>query len=633
MLAALPGLALAACILASRTRLACWREAILIGAILWGGVLVVSTELLGAIGALTIPALAATWLVVIVGAAFVVALAARRSDVHVPYATSPPDLLTVAFVGLLGSLTAVLGALAISTAPNTWDSMTYHLARLVHWQQAGSLAPYPTHILRQLYLQPGAEFALLHLQMLSGGDQLPGLVQWLAMLGSLVGIWLIAELLGARRAGVLCTVAVAASLPIGVLEATSTQNDWVVTFWLVAAFCLALRIVQRPRPAPGWWLWIAFGTCLGLALLTKATAYLVVFPLLVWLVWSEVRRSGATALAPLLLAAAIALALNANAFARNIAVFGSPLGPSDEGAPSLRYLNDAMDPRLFVSNAVRDVGLNFVATPVVAVNVRGLGLVQTIHSLLGVAIDDPRTTWGGEQFREQRTPLAFDESFASNPLHAVLVVGAFGALWPLRRRLQPAVAPYALVLLAGGVLFAAVLRWQPWHTRLELPWFVLSAALVGLVLERLSRRVAVLAGLALLVSTLPWVAGNAARPLIGSESVFSVARADQYFLLHPAQRAAYLDAVTFLQTRQCTRVGFVSNQDGWEYPLRALDPDLAAIEHVDVANVSARAPASGSVPCAVFAVGPALVTAPIDVAGHTFRPAFVRDDVAVLLAD
>src|SRR5437764_14297858 len=106
--------------------------------------------------------------------------------------------------------------------------MMYHLARVSHWQQDASLAPYPTHILRQLYLQPGAEFVLLQLQILSGGDRLAGLVQWASMVGVLVGTSLLARDLGAHRPGALAASIVAASLPIGILEATSTQNDYVV---------------------------------------------------------------------------------------------------------------------------------------------------------------------------------------------------------------------------------------------------------------------------------------------------------------------------------------------------------------------------------------------------------------------
>src|SRR5262249_32912711 len=132
------------------------------------------------------------------------------------------NLLQLTSLIPLGALLVVLGGIAVLAPPNTEDSMTYHLPRVVHWEQNASLAPYATHCLRQLDLQPGAEFVLLHLRLLSGGDLASGAVQLVSMVGSLVVTSLIASGLGAKRVGQLFATRVAASVPIGVLEATST---------------------------------------------------------------------------------------------------------------------------------------------------------------------------------------------------------------------------------------------------------------------------------------------------------------------------------------------------------------------------------------------------------------------------
>src|SRR5207237_4050888 len=126
----------------------------------------------------------------------------------------------------------------------------------------------------------------------------------------------------------------------------------------------------------------------------------------------------------------------------------------------------------------------------------------------------------------------------------------------------------------------------------------------------------------LLVSMVPWVLYNQARPLVGSRSILAVSRADQYFTNRPGVRSAYEGAAGFLVDRGCARVGFASDQDGWEYPLRALLPGAVDIEHVDVANVSATRTASevkSFDPCAVFAFGQAANMASIEVAGHVYQ--------------
>jgi hypothetical protein len=627
-------------VLALKTWVRSWRHAILGGAVLWGSVLVGITEVLSLVHGLTVAGLALAWLVALLTAMWVVALRGAS-----PFAVSgraaprrswlllmrPLPRLEVAFFGALAGISIVLGGIAVVSPPNTWDSMTYHMARLIHWTEDASLAPYPTHILRQLYLQPGAEFILLHLQILSGSDHLAGLVQWASMVGALVAVPVIAQALGARRIGTVGAVMVAASLPIGILESTSTQNDYVVAFWNICAMAFAVRLTTSS--ALPWASFAAFGASVGLALLTKATAYLIVLPMVIWVTVSLMRRRSKRGLRLLVMAGSIALVLNTGFYARNVAVFGSPTGPLDEGAPTLRYINDAFAAPLIVSNIARDLGVNVNATPLAAINVRGLNFVRLLHGLLHVDIADPRTTWGEEIFAEQPAGLAFDENFASNPVHLLLVLAALGALWPLRRVLPRAVALYALTISAGFLLFAVLLRWQPWDTRLELPFFVLAAPLVGVVVERVSSRFAFLLSVALLISMLPWVAYNQARPLVGPRSILGSSRADQYFTNRPSMRSAYFGAIGFLAERGCARVGFVSTVDGWEYPLwpllRGSVPGPFEIEHVDVTNVSARQTDTqlrAFEPCAVLVLGPTASDGSLEVAGQTWRPGFMQLD-------
>ena len=625
MLVVLPVGALGVAIVAWRARLRCWREALVAGALCWGVVLVVLSELLSGLHALTTTALAIGWLVALGAGLAVVVSQGRRTCAWTrttwAWSTLPAGWFERAVLGLLVVQVLVLGAVAVIGPPNTWDAMTYHLARLIHWQQDASLAPYPTHILRQLYLQPGAELVLLQLHLLGGGDALDGLVQWASTLGSVVGVALLASLLGAGQRGAICASIVAASVPIGILEATSTQNDAVVAWWLVCTSVFGLRVLRGP--ASGWATWAALGASLGLALLTKATAYLFALPLLVWIGLTIVRRRDGRAVRGLVLAGLIAAALNAGHYARNVEVFGSPLGPTDEGGPSLRYMNDALTPALLVSNVVRDLGVNLVATPLAAINVRALNFVRLVHTLVGADIDDPRTTWGSEPMREQPVGLAFDENFAANPVHLALLGVALVAVWPLRRRLDGLAGGYALVLVSGWLLFAAILRWQPWHTRLELPLFVLGAPLIAIVLERLSVRLTQLLCVALVLAMLPWVAYNQARPLVGPRSVLLVRRTDQFFTNRPGLREPYLGAIASLMDTDCRQVGFIATADGWEYPLRALLPGTVAIEHVDVTNVSAGQSAPSFVPCAVLALGPYAEVEAMAVGQATFERRYV----------
>jgi hypothetical protein len=131
----------------------------------------------------------------------------------------------------LGAVLLVIGGatllIALASPPGTWDSQSYHLPRIEHWIQNGSLAFYRTAIDRQLTMPSLAELLILQLRLLSGGDRLDNLVQWLAGAGSVYLVGRIALALGGSRRGVAFARVVATTLPIGILESSSTQNDLV----------------------------------------------------------------------------------------------------------------------------------------------------------------------------------------------------------------------------------------------------------------------------------------------------------------------------------------------------------------------------------------------------------------------
>ena len=125
----------------------------------------------------------------------------------------------------------------------------------------------------------------MQFQVLSGGDQWANLVQWFSMFGSVVGVSLIAKQLGADIRGQVLAAVIAVTIPMGILQASSTQNDYVTAFWLVCLVYYILRFKEQPRCANA----VGVGASLGLALLTKGTAYLYAFPLLVWFAFSAFR--------------------------------------------------------------------------------------------------------------------------------------------------------------------------------------------------------------------------------------------------------------------------------------------------------------------------------------------------------
>lgn len=175
---------------------------------------------------------------------------------------------------LLAGMIVCLGWVASVYPPNNNDSMTYPLARVMHWQQNRSLAPYATPIERQILMPPFTEEIFLQLTELTGSSQADNYVQFGAYLVCLVGGSLLTYRLGGRKIAQIATALICAGIPITVLQATSTQNDLTAAAWLIIFVNFGILLVKTPS----FRFAMLTGLGLGLAILTKTTSYIFALP-------------------------------------------------------------------------------------------------------------------------------------------------------------------------------------------------------------------------------------------------------------------------------------------------------------------------------------------------------------------
>ena len=211
---------------------------------------------------------------------------------------------------------------------------------------------------------------------------------------------------------------------------------------------------------------------------------------------------------PVLAVALVALSINIGHYFRNTRLYGSPLG--DDAS---LYTNDAVGPRVVVSNVTRNLSLH-VGTPLGSVNDVIDGGVRRFLTTFGIDPNDQRTTWLGEEFRVMRSTN--HEVNAGNPVHLFVVLASI-VIYLLGKhyRSQQTRGTYVIACAAAFLLFCSALKWQPWNSRLHLPLFVLSSAFIATVLDVSERRkLATSLGTILLVAALPWVLYNYSRPVI-----------------------------------------------------------------------------------------------------------------------
>jgi hypothetical protein len=543
------------------------------GALAVGVITVAVTEGLSLLGALDRVTVITAWAVVAV--AF---LAARAWSGRAGRARGAWHLGTVDWriVTILG-VTAVI---ALVSPPNGWDAVSYHMSRVVYWIQNGSVAHFPTHNLRQVIFSPFAEFAILNLQLLWGGDRLANLVQWAAFAGCLLAVAELVRRCGGTPAAVGAAVVFAATLPMAIVQASGTENDLVLALW----WLIAVLAVEESLRTGTMMSALKVGAAAGLLALTKGTGYVLGAPLLVgWAVLLLVRSTSRWRAVTLLACAGLlALGLNVGHYGRNLAVFGHPLG--ERGLVDY-HRSELHSPRALASNLVRNASLH-MATPVQRWNdgvVRG---ITAFHAMIGLDVIDPRTTFLGTPLRVE---MSLHEDKTGNLLHFVAIVVLLAALATRRLRLPRGALACAALAVLAFVLLSWLLKWQPWGVRFQASPFLLMAVPCGIAAaQTLGPRALRWVSALFLVACVPWLLANESRQVISREShrqhnIFHNSRTKLYMsypldeVLTNAGRAprgwvwaSYDGAVGALERSGCRDVGLIQGIDSWDYPVWAM---------------------------------------------------------------
>jgi len=562
-------------------------EALVKGHIVLFAFIAVSTEMLSAFHAISFTALVIGWFlflsVCFVAAALLIHRRRQGWTLPVLRRVTP---LAVLLVGVIAFILATTFATAILYPPNTWDSMTYHMPRVVHWISNNSVSFYPTAIPRQTYQMPLAEFAIMHVQILSGGDLFANLVQWVSFLVLICLGLLIAAELGLSNRQQLLSAVVIATLPMAILQASSTQNDLVVSSFVMSFSLFMLRIRKNLNTEN----LLFAATGLGLALLTKGTAFLycaaigtsLSVPILATSMSDHASLLKATA--ALALIVLVALLLNAGHFSRNYHLYGHPVSTADE-----HYQNGDMSVATLVSNIVRNGALH-LGTPSSHINQY---LYRALQVALGSQLDNPKTTWFGTSFN---VPYSRHEDTAGNLIHMFIVLMSImllPILWG--QRYHTGAIWYAISVMLGAIFYCWILKWQPWASRLHTPLFAMAAPLLVMTITsdiggiRKSIGYAILS--CMVIYSLPFALHNQSRSLV-SLQWNRKDRMELYFQNRAHLLHDYIDAMNIVEKAGVREVGLYLDRGDWEYPfwVVALQKEkngrTISFRHVGVSNVS-----------------------------------------------
>ena len=391
------------------------------------------------------------------------------------------------YTGLIVMMLPLL-ALAVYAPPNNYDSNHYHLNRILYWLSNHNLDHYPTMHVQQLYHNVFGEYLVLHTFLLTGSDQLANFIQFGAMIGSITAVSLLAKRLGLPYRGQLLAGALMACLPIGILESTTTQVDYIACFFFISFVLFGFWFINQPNRLTLAW-------CLLALVFGSFTKYPVLFfalPYALYFAFRIISRQGFRfGLVTLLGAILFYGVVFGPFFSRNYRLFGSILSPQ---APS-RLMDEKIPVDKFsvaysVSNLVKNAGLH-ISVPYLPYNLKAESAVVQFHRLLGVSIEEPAIS--KDRFHVR---FSMEEDSAPNTIHFFLLLIALLILFSRRGHLSAKLL-FGLAL-AGLVLYSSVFKFQWFSSRIHMQFFaigcIITAYVYGAILKRSGFYLALLLG-------------------------------------------------------------------------------------------------------------------------------------------
>lgn len=461
------------------------------------------------------------------------------------------------------------------SAPNTTDSMVRRLPIVMYWVQEHTL--YQDTIRNgHDFMGPFSEYIFLHLYLIFNGDRMLFFSQWIAFAVTIILSFIITYYLSGSKKIAFYSSLIVATLPMAVLQATSAQMDMVAAVMVLFSVYFALIFKEKPNVINSFFL----GSAIGLGILTKAT-YLIYVILPIGILVPLILRKWKNLLLLGIFIATIIGVIQARFIEQNLRLYGSVSGERGRSV----YMNEFFAPQVIVSNLIRNliiqlpfpIGKNAIEQAIIY-----------IHDKIGIAVDDPRTNYFDVKFSVN--PIIFpQEDRAGNPVHLTMILAAGIILIFSKTKLrnQSLVVYLYLLTIVSFLLFSAVLKWQPFHSRLLMPFFVIGSISSVIILFRFDRLKGML-NLILVISIIlafTLIALNVSKPFLSynlflsyvktlapplssiPESVFTKEREKQYFNARYYWYKPYKEIIGKLERDYKGRTITFKLMDEFEYPL------------------------------------------------------------------
>lgn len=560
-------------------------------------IILTANEVLSLFHAINYVSLSVLWITVNLILLLIIALSVKKGNLSLKeiihlFMLPQNTFNFIDMIVLIVCCTAVY--MAARTVPYNWDSMTYHLTRIAHWAQNGSISHYVCHDISQISGPPLAEFVNLHVYILTGNsDYFVNLLQTFSYLIIIFLVYKISGKIGCNRLFSSLAALVFATSPIVFGEALSTQVDMYSALWLMVFVYMILYFtdinhrLQWNADMAGKL--VLTGMSAGFSYLAKPSVCIAALVFTIWLFMICFRRKDKISIfvKSVITVAITALVITLPEMIRNFITFHS-ISSAETGSD---FLVRSFDVRYLLVNLIQNIVFNLIPNDYLNIGDFVTRGVSKIEHLLYTGNEVPKSL---QNFA--LVEFSMNHDFAINPTIVCLMIVAIlcGAIIMIKKclKMQSDTDPklswgYATASITSMLLFCSIARWYKFITRYEIGYLALLAPAVMLVFQYVFRHkkylkysfvgIIVLTGIITFGKSIQYH-----KTFWGSD----VSRIEQYFAVRKIYDP-YKKVTDVIIEKQYKDIGFFCGADSYEYPLwKMLENTMGRFEHIAVKNAT-----------------------------------------------
>lgn len=477
-----------------------------------------------------------------------------------------------------------VGLIALFTVPYNYDSMTYHLARVMNWEQNQSVNFYATSIERQIFNSPLAEYVILNIKLLFHMENLFNMVQYYAYIASSIVIYGICKKLKITKicGQIACLIFMTA--PIITIEATTTQNDLYACMWALFGVYILVSYTSTEEiqlTLSNIVKTVCLAAVLAMCYLTKGTACLAIVPFAVFMVLYRIIKKDRirTLLVHFLVGAISAVALILPFVLKNMGLFGSLFGIGNYG----NVLVEKFGIRYVFLNFIKNVAAHSAWNEFAWVNEWILKFVQGVAAILHIDVNDPAISYSSMEYGI--VPSYACDS-ATIPCFVILFVLSIILFFALKKRIIIIQKIYFVLAFLSVFVTYSLIKWQPWITRLTIGAVAIACVSIGIILDSLfqdNRKRIVLFSVICTISCFFII-----NPLnyIFRISIDTMGHYGNFYGSSHRQEG-YENASERIREKGYSNIGLKIGEDSYEYPIwKLLEDEDVTIKHVLIQDSS-----------------------------------------------